>query len=328
MIPVIQNRRRGPGIDTLLSDTFENASQRLFRFLHEHLPMQAWTITRVVDEEWVLLRVDDRGYGLEDNTVLRWADSVCCRLTESEGPYFLHDLNEFPAYRDAPVVEDPGIGAYFGTSLHVAGRELFGTLCGVDPEPQPMPSPELQSALSVMGELLSAVITLERVAWEASRQRADALEDASTDRLTGLANRRGWEERLRREEERLQVLAELAFVIVIDLDGLKTINDRHGHLAGDEFLSRTAEALKASVREEDFIARLGGDEFAVLGVGLDRAGANQLVKRMREALEQADIKASFGVALRRPSRTMTEAVALADRRMYKDKARRKARRES
>jgi GGDEF domain-containing protein len=120
-------------------------------------------------------------------------------------------------------------------------------------------------------------------------------DDAYTDELTGLPNRRAFErERERRPE---------AVVTVIDLDGFKRVNDDFGHEAGDEILRHVARRLRASLRRGDFLARLGGDEFVILSDAVD---APALAKRF-----QAKGLPSVGV-----SAGTARTFEAADRRMY------------
>ena len=88
--------------------------------------------------------------------------------------------------------------------------------------------------------------------------------EAETDALTGLWNRRGWDRLFAMEEERCQKYGHPACVLVLDLDGLKGVNDASGHGAGDDLLRRVAQILKRNVRESDVLARVGGDEFGIL----------------------------------------------------------------
>lgn len=97
------------------------------------------------------------------------------------------------------------------------------------------------------------------------QQRIDQLEKlAVTDELTGLFNRRGFEEQLRRTLELARRHGEPGLLVYVDLDGFKMVNDSYGHAAGDEVLKHVGRLLADHVRSTDFVGRLGGDEFAVL----------------------------------------------------------------
>ena len=109
---------------------------------------------------------------------------------------------------------------------------------------------------------------------------------------------------------------------MIDLDGLKLVNDTEGHAAGDALLRRAATAIRAAVRKSDVVARVGGDEFLVLGVECDEHGTTALRNRVAAALSSARIEASIGGAVRDARRSLADAVEEADRTMYEDKRRR------
>ena len=111
---------------------------------------------------------------------------------------------------------------------------------------------------------------------------------ASTDPLTGLANRRGMEERLDRAMWETSAAEDAALaVLFLDLDGFKQVNDQHGHGVGDRLLVRTAERLSARVRRGDLLARIGGDEFLVVLCGLVPATARAEAQRVADALVSA-----------------------------------------
>ena len=149
------------------------------------------------------------------------------------------------------------------------------------------------------------------------RARAErAEEDSVTDSLTGVVNGRAWRRALLREAARCDRRQLTAVVVVVDLDNLKTINDRDGHLAGDLALRGLADALSATVRVTDVVARLGGDEFGVLAVDSDLSVLDRVVERLRTAVAAAGIAASIGGALYRPGGRIDATFELADAEMY------------
>lgn len=147
---------------------------------------------------------------------------------------------------------------------------------------------------------------LESRMTELGQNEAKLLHLANHDALTGLFNRRRFNEELA-----LQIAQALRYgtqgaLLYLDLDGFKYVNDSLGHRAGDELLCRTAVVLSREVRETDVLARLGGDEFAILLTRADTAEAQGLAVRLLQAIEQqrlslkdqqARITASIGIAL-------------------------------
>jgi diguanylate cyclase len=153
---------------------------------------------------------------------------------------------------------------------------------------------------------------------------ATMTEHATTDALTGLANRRSWEDQLTRAIAQAERTHETLSVAVCDVDGLKEINDRRGHAAGDELLRSIADRWRADARAADLIARVGGDEFAVLLPGADEAGAHDVVERLIGSLP-AGTSVSFGIAEWDLREDALALMARADVRMYDEKHRGKTR---
>jgi diguanylate cyclase (GGDEF)-like protein len=170
--------------------------------------------------------------------------------------------------------------------------------------------------------------TLSRIEQERTGQFAEresrAKAEGMTDMLTGLANRRGWDRAVAESEARCQREGLNACVIVIDLDGLKHINDTEGHAKGDEFIRRASQALKGAARREDCLARLGGDEFACLSLNCPPEHAQVVLKRLSQALQKANVPASLGYAMRDLAGSIPAAFQEADQAMYRHKRARKA----
>jgi diguanylate cyclase (GGDEF)-like protein len=115
--------------------------------------------------------------------------------------------------------------------------------------------------------------------------KTDRLTDlAQTDELTGLANRRHLIEQMDREFVRAKRYQRPLSLLYLDLDGFKALNDRHGHLFGDEVLRGCARSLSAVLRSTDLLARIGGDEFAVLLPETNLDGAENVANKLRKAL--------------------------------------------
>jgi diguanylate cyclase (GGDEF)-like protein len=142
---------------------------------------------------------------------------------------------------------------------------------------------------------------------------------ATADPLTGLANRRAWDERLDEEMERSRRTGTAFSVVLMDLDGFKDVNDRDGHAAGDHLLQAVARAWQTQVRDGgDFLARIGGDEFAVIVLGSDEVGIRRLIKRLEEAAPAGTCFSAGGATWDRTERA-PELLRRADLAMYETK---------
>ena len=292
-------------------------------FLRERCGFQLWMVTRAEGEDWIVLHADDHGYGIRAGQVCRWADTFCSRMVSGLGPRVAPDAAQVAAYAAAPIGRLIDTGAYIGVPLTRADGSLFGTLCAIDPQPQPPAIAAEQPMLELMAAMLSALLAAELEAAEATRRAERAEADATRDSLTGLYNRRGWDLLMRREELRCQRYGHSACVVSIDLDELKLTNDRHGHAAGDVLLARAGEALRQVSRASDVAARLGGDEFAVLSIECDIDGAQIMAQRLRDSLADFGVRASLGMCMRGPEMTLQQAFVQADAEMYRVKRHRK-----
>jgi diguanylate cyclase (GGDEF)-like protein len=152
---------------------------------------------------------------------------------------------------------------------------------------------------------------------------------AATDPLTGLPNRRFFDEFAKLDMDRFLRFGEPSSVLMVDLDHFKGINDTYGHAAGDEVLRRVASLGKLVFRSSDLFARWGGEEFVCLLPGTDEWGAILAAEKLRSAIEQLSIvsagraipvTASVGVSsVDSDDRVMDDALLRADRAMYRAK---------
>jgi diguanylate cyclase len=156
---------------------------------------------------------------------------------------------------------------------------------------------------------------------------AQALEDARTDPLTGLWNRKAFDENLELHAAVARRYAVPLTLLLLDVDHFKKLNDTQGHAAGDRLLRELANVIRAAVREADFVARLGGDELAILLPQTDAAGASVLASRLREKFRKEHERPetpqlaggttfSIGIAGLAPNEPAASLVERADRALY------------
>jgi diguanylate cyclase len=139
------------------------------------------------------------------------------------------------------------------------------------------------------GRLTDMLHQVERRTEELQREVASSQQMARQDSLTGLPNRRAYEERLEQEHARWRRFGGRLSLLVWDVDNFKTVNDTYGHKAGDRALQLIAATLQQRLRETDFLARLGGEEFVVLLIGAEVADAYKVAEAMREAVASAGL---------------------------------------
>jgi two-component system cell cycle response regulator len=159
----------------------------------------------------------------------------------------------------------------------------------------------------------------EAAEWE--RLRAEAVRDA----LTGLPNRRAFDDALAREVARAEREGAPLAALLLDVDRFMAVNDTHGHAAGDAVLRAVASRARAALRAADLLARVGGEELAALLPGADEAAAREAGERIRRAVKDGPVEAggvaipvtlSVGVAVRRAGEDGPALLARADARLY------------
>jgi GGDEF domain-containing protein len=165
------------------------------------------------------------------------------------------------------------------------------------------------SLLAGLADAASIALEKVNIAQELAAEVAVAQRDARVDALTGLLNRRGFFNAAHASLAR----SSGGWVVYIDLDGLKAINDGQGHTAGDRYLTAVADDLRRAVREDDLVARMGGDEFVVFGSGDVR---QSLGDRIEMALQG---RGSVGLARVADSDGLEQALLEADASMYETK---------
>jgi diguanylate cyclase (GGDEF)-like protein len=173
---------------------------------------------------------------------------------------------------------------------------------------------------------------LEEMSVATQTKNIELEQQALVDSLTGIGNRKAFDQQLAAELERVRRYKHPVSLLMMDLDRFKRVNDTYGHVAGDMVLKATAERIKQVLRRCDFAARYGGEEFAVVAGETDLKAAAQLAERLRRAIQDEPISCSngelrvtvsIGTATLSPADADVDPVSLtaaADEQLYAAKA--------
>lgn len=247
------------------------------------------------DRQWFKSRIGMDAEGGPRDT------SFCTHAIARNVPLVVRNALEDPFFHDHPAVRgEPFVRFYAGVPLSTPDGFNIGTLCAVDYSPREI-APLQLAVLQDLARLVVDELELRRL--------------ATTDSLTGLLTRRAFAAEAAREIARAQRSGSPLACVAFDIDHFKSINDRHGHAAGDRVLKAVAGLCRTSLRAIDVAGRLGGEEFAILLPEADADAAAEVAERLRRALEATPltegeetirVTASFGSAVVRAGEDSVE----------------------
>ena len=206
--------------------------------------------------------------------------SFCGHTILDDEVFIINDAKEDFRFADNPLVlNEPYIRFYAGCPVRYLDGSRLGALCIIDTRPRTLSKEDIE-ALKDLAELAERELV--------------AIQLASLDTITGIANKRGFTTLAHNALgicTRLEIPATLAY---LDLKDFKSINDKFGHIEGDKALAAFADNIRDTLRGSDVFARLGGDEFIVLFTDTSINRAEEIIARLRQSLDTYNNEANCG----------------------------------
>jgi diguanylate cyclase (GGDEF)-like protein len=242
-------------------------------------------------------------------------------------PMVIPNLAEHPLFASRPSGNARIVGLV-GVPIFPSAQRLAGALCLINRQSLMLDAAEIDELAKYaegLGKELEASLTLAADGAEETPDVQTLEQQAITDSLTGLFNRRGVEKSMANEVSRARRLGTSLSCILLDVDSFKAVNDTLGHQAGDQVLREISRLLKKTVRAYDTVGRWGGDEFLMLLPGVELEQAQRLAERVRAAVEARKIDGvggttiSAGVATLGSDYNFDGTLRAADQRLYQAK---------
>lgn len=251
-------------------------------------------LVTLVDEhrQWFLSR-----QGLELPETAR-EDSLCAHAINEEEMLIIHDLRNDDRFSDSIWAGDEfGVRFYAGRPIRTDSGLAIGTFCVIDTKPRQM-SREERRILANLGRMVAVVLS-HRQLGDSQQYLMDSLaaaeRDMLLDPLTGVWNRRGFEQLLEKELARASRDKTPLGLAFLDIDHFKDFNDQHGHVTGDKVLQCLAGILTATVRKSDIVARYGGEEFVIIAPGLSEQDLEAYGRKLCAAIgEDGELEGPTG----------------------------------
>lgn len=242
-------------------------------------------------------------------------DGLTYTVAESGDLVVVPDMNQHPLYANAP---SEWKGAIIGSPLRIA-NQVVGVMNLAFQEPREFSESTLR--------MITLLADQAAIAVRNAHLHAVAQEEALTDTLTGLPNRRAFDQQLSEEIRRSARYKHKFALVMMDLDGFKRVNDSYGHNFGDRVLRELAQCLRYRVRDTDFLSRFGGDEFVLLLPETSLEDAALISSKLNAATQDCQIhwpdKAGIELTLSTgiasypaDAKTAEALIELADQAMY------------
>jgi len=329
--------RAGDETHTDSGASLEDLTRPFLEMLRVATGLESVYLTRIgweAGEQEILFALNQGALQIPEGLKVGWSDTLC-RRSMLGGPARTSDV---PGdYSDSDAARELKLQTYVTCPVVQPDDTIWGTICGASSAVVEVDDKAMALMKQVAG-LIAERIDREREvgsserAMERERARLEAAnmrlqESSLTDHLTGIHNRRAWEEGWGLEVERARRFQYPVALLLLDLDSFKQVNDTDGHGAGDRVLQLIADGFARHVRDIDLLARLGGDEFVIGLSHADILVAEHVYNRIRAEVATLDFSgrtAPTGVSGGIACSATTPAVDLleaADLALYEAKGR-------
>ncbi|MDO3388099.1 sensor domain-containing diguanylate cyclase [Gilvimarinus sp. SDUM040013] len=220
--------------------------------------------------------------------------SFCAHAVYNDEILIVPNACQHEDFADNPlVIGEPNIRFYAGCPIRHDGYPI-GTLCLIDTQPRALTADQtdMLESISHWVEAEIKVTAMGDVQKQLIAELGESRRDAMQDPMTKTWNRMGLDVLFGREINYAKHSRQPLTLMLVDIDRFKEVNDKYGHIVGDQVLKEIVARIRAAVRPEDIVSRFGGDEFVVLATNCSEASARNMAERIVESIDAKPIRAA------------------------------------
>ncbi|MGB3726830.1 MAG: diguanylate cyclase [Glaciecola sp.] len=284
----------------------------LVTMLKNHLDMDLWMLTRVIENDWIIVATTPNQYGVESGTVLPWNESICCRMAKGLGPNLVPNVNDFAEYSAAPITGKLSINAYVGYPLYDENKTLIGTLCAIDPHTQ-VPhtlvaeNDFINNVVALAENVFIQSYTINRL--ETAVNKLSAQSDI--DDATGLPNQQQFFHLAQTHKAQYDPIGAPIAVMIVEIRGL-SISTQGSGLSYDDTMRIVGVDLANHIRQSDVLCKLDGSHFGMLLLNVDTKYVSALVRKIPQLFEKYELKVSIGADVCRQGHSIEASIEKAN----------------
>lgn len=302
--------------------SLEDTVGALLASLQDFVPMRLWMVGRISAGRWTIIGARDRKGRINAGEGFSCSDAFCRYIANRQQPCFIEDTSLAQAPPAPPGWACRPVHAYISYPQISHRREVLATLCGADEERHAPFSLHQQRLVAASARTIGQLLAHSGVQSDSCGVHRQLNPFSEIDRITGLPNLQAWRNIIEKEEAELMQHAENALVAIAEVrqpreDGVMS----WAHL--NERAFRDAALLRRQLRASDTVARVGANRYALLMRRVSAEQAQLVFEKIMQGFSDAGLAITLGCAMRLPCGSLSQAVRMADIRMYNEKLRRK-----
>jgi diguanylate cyclase (GGDEF)-like protein len=264
--------------------------------LKKRIKMDLWMITRVIEDDWIIIAASQNDYGVKAGDVLKWSDSICSRMVQQEGPNIVSNVDVVDAYKVAPITQQKPISAYVGFPFVNENNEILGTLCAIDQNIKAEDLADTHKDIAPLLDIANTLINQNDTIFRLTNALDKLNEQNLVDDVTGLPNQEAFFELAAQAKLKYDALGCPIGVVIVDLGSfsLRRYNDG---LQYEDVMRAVTSDLSSMLREADILCKLYGNRFCMLLLNVDTKYVSSTVMKMSKLLEPYKMNVSIGAEI-------------------------------